>query len=221
MKRQSGFGVCFFALIILTGCETGMSEQACSNADWVTLGYQDGASGSQLSALYDREADCAEFGLVADADDYKKGRLRGLEAYCDPQNGYDLGVAGGEYNGVCNGFGEASFLEAFDDGAVLYGFTSRVSRAEAALAKATNRIDRLEEKLFEHRMNFDAAEGHIYDNDKRRSALDRMDELSAELGTLERDMFDLEVERRVAQERLNEYLIDVEVESRLALERGN
>lgn len=104
-------------LLVLAGCAT-LNEAECMHADWVEIGYQDGARGYPDQLDHHTKA-CSKHGVVADADRYRSGHLRGLTAYCVPETGYQLGVDQREYKGQCPQEQQAEFLAEY-----IYGLRS-------------------------------------------------------------------------------------------------
>ncbi|MCA8888951.1 MAG: DUF2799 domain-containing protein, partial [Parvularculaceae bacterium] len=73
-----------------------MSKEECRLADWQAIGYEDGARGAPVSAISARREICAKKANVApDMDAYLVGRAQGLEIFCRPSNGFELGARGG------------------------------------------------------------------------------------------------------------------------------
>ena len=87
-------------LMVLAGCAS-LGKEECLNADWRTIGYEDGTRGYSGSRIASHRKACAKHGVTPDLDQYEEGRLLGLREYCTPRNGYRLGTMGKGYNGVC------------------------------------------------------------------------------------------------------------------------
>lgn len=88
-------------LTLLSGCAS-MSPDECKTADWYQVGYQDGQQGKNPNIINDYSKDCAEAGVTADHARWKEGFTKGTILYCSPDNGYQVGLAGKEYYGVCD-----------------------------------------------------------------------------------------------------------------------
>jgi hypothetical protein len=179
-----------------------MSEDECRTADWRTIGYEDGAAGASATALGHRREACAEYGVVPDLDAYRAGREEGLREFCQPRSGYNLGARGGQYAGVCPADLEPAFAAAYDEGRQLYGYTSRVARADAAIAAKKREIEALKETLKENEallVSEDATK------DQRTEALLEIKDYARQQGRLETELTQLEKDRAVYAEELEAY----------------
>lgn len=116
------------ATLGLSGCAT-LSEEECKTADWGRLGYQDGAAGHPESRLAEHAQACAKVGIRPMADLWRGGWDQGVRAYCVPRVGWNEGLAGRSYQGVCRGRGEETFLPAYQAGAEIHRLRSRIDSA--------------------------------------------------------------------------------------------
>src|SRR5687768_11835056 len=87
-------------VVMMTGCSS-MSRNECLAVDWRTIGYEDGVAGHPGNHIAQHRKACAKHGVRADLSLYQTGREQGLQEYCQPANGYRLGIRGGSYGGVC------------------------------------------------------------------------------------------------------------------------
>ena len=104
-------GACMLVMLVLAGCAT-LNEDECLHADWVEIGYQDGAKGYPDQLSHHAKA-CSKHGVAADADRYRSGHLQGLTDYCVPATGYQLGVDQEEYKGQCPQAQQAEFVAEY------------------------------------------------------------------------------------------------------------
>ena len=138
----------FVLLLALAGCAGGMSKNECLYADWRTVGYEDGAVGRDASAIGSRRTACADKAKIApDMEAYLAGREKGLDAFCRPANGFDLGAQGGRYAGACAVRNEAAVVAAYEKGIALYGLTSNFESASRALANAHADLDSIDDQI--------------------------------------------------------------------------
>jgi Protein of unknown function (DUF2799) len=126
-----------------------MSKDECLAVDWREIGYEDGVAGYPGDHIAQHRKACAKYGVRADLGLYQQGRAQGLREFCQPANGYHIGVRGGGYAGVCPAELEQSFLAAFDSGHELYVLTARVSGAEAELESKRRELARIEHGILE------------------------------------------------------------------------
>lgn len=189
------------ALLMLSACET-MSEEDCATADWTALGERDGRYGEAESKFDERREQCAKFGLAGSADDYDRGRGRGLRAYCTPEAGFDAGRNGRTYNGVCPVEAEAAFLTEYQIGKQLFDLNAEVRRSQDAFDGALNQIDQQREKM-------DWAKARLREegltDDERSDAQRDLERTRREIDRLERDLPRLESDIRDAEGRLDDF----------------
>ena len=134
--------------LLLAGC-AGMNAKECSVADWNAIGFEDGARGSSPAAFSSRRKACAEHGITADFDNYKKGHSAGIAHFCRPQNGYVQGSKGRPYQGVCPTHLEAGFVTAHLEGFTLYEKRSEMYRISNELEAARERSKSIEHEILE------------------------------------------------------------------------
>ena len=135
-------------LFALGGC-AGMDAEECQMADWRAIGYEDGVQGRSAAHFGSRRKACAEHGITADFDGYMAGRSEGLAHFCRPQNGYDLGVRGQLYAGVCPIELEPAFLSAHADGFGLYERSAALNHIREQLHYSQKRAQEIEYLLAE------------------------------------------------------------------------
>jgi len=150
-----------FGILALAACaggdgpevaSVGKSKNApsskCAGLDWGPIGQRGGLHGEAPEKLSARSSECAGALTAANAEDYQRGRARGLLAYCTPDAGYDAGRNGRAYRGVCPPESEGAFLASYNKGRGLFDLTDGVAQNRAALAaaKASLASDRFEMK---------------------------------------------------------------------------
>lgn len=142
------FAILTITLMLLAGCAGGMSKKECLYADWQAIGYEDGAAGRSASAISSRRVACADKARTApDMDAYLAGREAGLDQFCRPANGFDLGSRGGRYYGACQGRDERAFVDAYEKGLTLHGLIENYESASRALAAAHKDLDNLDHQI--------------------------------------------------------------------------
>jgi len=126
-----------FCLIIavstLSGC-AGMSEQECVTLDWRTVGFEDGTQGRPVGTIGNYRQACSKYGVSSDLESYRAGHADGVEVYCRPARGFDVGHRGTSYQGVCPAQLEPDFLAAYNSGRHLYELESTLRRIEGQIA---------------------------------------------------------------------------------------
>jgi Protein of unknown function (DUF2799) len=141
-SRIAGLSLVLVALAT-SGCAS-MSSNECAMSDWSAVGFEDGASGYTSERFSSRRKACAKHGIKADFRAYQEGRDEGLVQFCQPSRGYNLGVRGGTYNGVCDAALEEEFLDAYRVGNQLYILRSNVGTAKSRIASKERELDRIE-----------------------------------------------------------------------------
>ncbi len=134
-------------LALLGGCAS-MSADECQTADWRTIGHEDGLKGS-TGRLGDHRKACAKAGVTPDLDAYESGRASGLRQFCVPAKGYEAGSSGYSYNGVCPSDLESAFVEAVEDGRIMYRFKKTVTDLQSRINGIERDIDNDEDDIKE------------------------------------------------------------------------
>lgn len=133
-------------LISLAGCAT-LDENECLNADWRTIGFEDGARGYPATRIGSHRKACAKHGVAPDFERYESGRLKGLEQWCKPRNGYYLGIRGQRYNGVCPDHLAPAFVDALNRGRAIYDYEKQVKKNENELGKMLAALEAMDEDI--------------------------------------------------------------------------
>jgi hypothetical protein len=129
-----------------SGCAS-MSSDECAMSDWSAVGFEDGARGYTTERFSGHRKACAKHGVTADFRAYQEGRDEGLVQFCQPSRGYNLGVNGGSYNGVCDVAMEEEFLDAYRVGHQLYSLRSNVNSASSRIASKERELNRIENEI--------------------------------------------------------------------------
>ncbi len=136
----------FFMLMTCFGCAT-LDKDECINADWFSIGLEDGAKGRKASHIGEHRKACAKHGVSPDFAVYERGRQQGLEEYCTPRNGYYQGNAGRRYNGACPAHLEAAYLRALNQGRDVYNYAKQVEHQQRDLKKQYQLLDAIEQDI--------------------------------------------------------------------------
>jgi hypothetical protein len=148
-KKKVSVLTVLFILVTLSGCAT-LGKEECINADWYTIGYEDGAKGYLTSRIGSHRKDCAKYGITPDFRSYEQGRLEGLEEYCTPRNGYLLGSSGKPYNDVCPPGFESIFSEGYQHGRIVYEARMEMNRHKEDLRRLQNKLSDTNKELKDH-----------------------------------------------------------------------
>jgi len=148
----------FPAMLILASCAS-LSKSECQSGEWQATGYEDGSHGLTSSRFNAHVKACAKHGIAADNALYTAGYQDGLEVYCQPEVGIELGLSTKHYRGVCPANLETGFLFAYLEGLdiVLHGLNQNYAEVKDGLITARYRRLRLESpddiKRIDHHIN--------------------------------------------------------------------
>lgn len=188
-------------MLTLTGCAS-MSADECVTSDWFAIGFEDGARGFTADQIGNRRKACARHGVSPDFHAYRDGRSEGLKEYCQPQRGFNLGSAGGRYNGVCPAHLEGGFLDAFRTGAQLHTLRSNVNSVNREITARQNALDNLHGTIRGKEAALIAAETTVQD---RILIVADLKQLNERIGQLEAEIVDLVEERALHEQELAAY----------------
>lgn len=189
------------ALVALGGCAS-LSEEECALSDWHTIGFEDGSRGYPAERIGDHRKACAKHGYVPDFAAWEAGRNEGLALYCQPARGFNLGSAGGQYQGVCPADLEPQFLDGYRAGVELYNLRSNVSAANGRLQARQGELAATRDAMREKEALLIARETTPED---RVLLLADLKELAERAGELETEIDALIDERARHEERLAAY----------------
>ena len=195
-------GVLFLiSMLGLSGCAT-MSADECVTSDWHAIGFEDGERGYTADQLGNRRKACAKHGVTPDFESYQAGREEGLRQYCQPSRGFSLGASGARYNGVCPGYMEGDFVDAYNQGHQLYTLRSRVNGATNQIHAPEHELDNTHARIRNAEALLISADTTIED---RVLLLADLKELSERTGQLEAEIAELIEERAIFEQQLNAY----------------
>jgi hypothetical protein len=177
------------ALAALAGCET-MSAEECSTADWAQLGYND-ANSNGTDGFANRAESCAEKGISADNDAYRRGFEDGIRNFCQPERGFEFARRGSSFNGYCPADLDSDFRYAYADGRRVYELEQDLDEARRNVDNAERRRDAIDQNIRAHEDQLQAATTEA----ERR-------QIRGDIERLRRERRDANDDIRVAQEQL-------------------
>ena len=193
------------ASLALAGCAT-LSKDECLMVDWRTVGYEDGVAGRTGDRIGQHRKACADHGVRPDLDAYQAGRTVGLREYCQPRNGYQVGVSGAGYGGPCPADLAPGFMAAYDAGRELYVREYRVEYADERLADMRRELARIEQQIaglgFSVASAASTAESRTHDVIEGRHLIERHERLRTQIDELER-------QKRQYEKELEDYRAQV------------
>ena len=199
MKFRNGLPL--LLALAISGCAS-LSKEECLTADWRTVGFQDGAAGYTAERIGAHRQACAEHGVMPNLDRYLDGRKNGLREYCRPARGYQEGLEGRAYGGVCPPDLERDFIGAHEAGLRIYAMEADIHDQESTLRNKERRFKEVSGKSA-------AAQSTIIASNNpgaRARALADIQSLDREKGELEHEIDNLKhriewLERAARQER--------------------
>jgi prefoldin subunit 5 len=133
-------------IVTIPGCAT-RSPDPCQANDWYAIGYEDGRAGRAAGPVSGPEHGCPAGLAEPELARYRLGREAGLSVYCEPQQGFQLGMEGDSYTGGCRAPVEAAFLHAYNHGKRIYDVETQIRRLESILAVNESERDRLDQSI--------------------------------------------------------------------------
>ena len=131
---------------LLAGCET-VSKEQCVAGDWSEIGRAHAAQGYPSSRFEDVAKDCGRHGITPDPQAYMSGWDKGVQLYCTPLNGFNLGRQNTSLSPICppNLAGEAE--RAHRLGKRIWTTRDKVTQLERRIDDRQREIDRLRSEL--------------------------------------------------------------------------
>jgi len=188
-------------LMVMSGCAS-LDKEECLNADWRTIGYEDGTRGYSGSRIGTHRKACAKHGVAPDLGEYEEGRLMGLREYCTPSNGYRLGTMGKGYNGVCPPDLAPAFRHAIQEGQKLYDLKREAQQQRRELQKAYEDLDALKTELSDKEAEL--IKSHVSPR-RRKQLLDELRILEDEQEALFAEIVEMEKALELMQLNLSKF----------------
>lgn len=127
-SRAAATAAAIAAMAMLGGCAS-MSESECQRADWYQKGVQDGRDGQTRDRVEDHAQACGKVGVHPDEARWQSGWAEGVRRYCRPANGWQLGLKGEFYRGVCADQPDgAAFEDAYQSAKRIYDVGQQIDR---------------------------------------------------------------------------------------------
>jgi len=136
----------WLAALLLTGCSS-LDQAGCVNADWRTLGFEDGIKGRNESQIRQYRQDCAKHGITPDLDAYRAGHFEGSAQFCTAKNGFAQGSGNHSYQNSCPAEFAGAFMAGYRDGQTLYQARSQLDGARSELRKVQQELQQLEKTI--------------------------------------------------------------------------
>jgi hypothetical protein len=201
MQKATGLILTTLAALTLSACAT-MNEDECIYSDWGAIGYEDGVRGMTGDRIGQHRKACAKHGVTPDLTAYQDGRQLGLREYCRPENGFRVGSSGAALPTVCAGEQSADFADAYREGRELHVLQSKVRGADSQIRVRKAELEDIADDLASREALL-IAEGTT--GEQRTEALAETKRLNRRQGELEAEILQLERDKVLHQQALNEY----------------
>jgi len=184
---------------LLSAC-TCVETSPCNDTAWYRIGYRDGERGFPATRISFHRQTCYPHNILPDAQLYEQGRLKGLLAYCTPENAFTLGTRGEGYSGQCPKDLESAFLDALKTWRNLYYLEISRKNEELELSVLRAELLSLEQELATRENKFIQAgishgdqQESITDDlellvDRKKILLVNMQELEASIASIRQDL---------------------------------
>ncbi len=138
--------LCLGIALALSGCAT-LDQAGCLNADWRTLGFEDGLKGRNESYISHYRQDCAKHGVIPNLDSYRAGHYEGSQQFCTTKNGFLQGMDNFTYQNSCPAANKEAFMLGYREGQRVYQAKSTLDKARTEHKQITNELSHLERQI--------------------------------------------------------------------------
>lgn len=174
------------AISLLNGCAT-LHQDECVRANWRSIGFIDGSQGKLASHVRKHLKACAKYGIQPDLTAYQGGHRGGVNQFCTEPTGFNHGLNGKAYNGICPPSLEDFFLTGYYKGRQLSLFQQDIQHTTDKLSDRKRELERVTREL-----NTKKRRLRDTDAESERVILQReIDRLRVKQGDLEFDLGDL------------------------------
>jgi hypothetical protein len=191
------------AVALLAGCATGMDKNQCVAADWRMIGYEDGLRGQPADRIGAHRVACAKHQVTPNLAAYSEGRERGLVEFCQPKNGFRVGLQGSGYANVCPTATEAAFVHGYKWGRQIHdarsdlrNTNSRLKSARDGLLQTDSAMTGVTAELVQPKVTTERrawlAQELVRLTQQRGELIARIDELTVRAQELTVNVYDLE-----------------------------
>jgi outer membrane murein-binding lipoprotein Lpp len=136
LRRLLASAAALLATVVLAGCSSGMSKDQCVMADWHMIGFEDGLQGWPADRIGVHRVACAQHQVTPNLAAFMEGRQRGLQEFCQPKNGFRVGLRGGGYANVCSGPTEPAFVDSYRYGRQIHDARTELRNTQSRLRSA-------------------------------------------------------------------------------------
>ena len=155
MNRTLGI-LLLSVLVVLSGC-SAMSKKDCLSTDWYGAGLQDGRNGYAADRVATYVVACEKHDVSVNSQEYQRGNQAGLVDYCQPDNGYRVGLSGRALPRVCPANLATAFAASHAKGYVQFQIDRDISEAKSGMVRTATRLSELDDSRLQARAELAAA----------------------------------------------------------------
>ncbi len=126
-------------LPFLAACAS-LTENQCRVGDWAGIGLNDGLNGRAPDYVSNHFDACSDIGITPNIAAWQAGREQGLLQYCTPQNAYNRGRDGRNFNAVCPASQRGALNHAFEWGAEYFEIEQEIQTLEDEISEIEHLI---------------------------------------------------------------------------------
>ena len=132
------------AFLMLGSCAT-ISKKSCMTDSWYDVGFKGAIDNhDRADHISDVTNTCGKLGISVELDAYESGVEDGTRQFCEPSNGYQWGLKGRNYNGIC---ANPAFSAAYSEGQFVYKIEQRRSAISSQLSSIRSRLGAISKEL--------------------------------------------------------------------------
>lgn len=192
----------FLCLMLLCSCAT-MNESECRNADWKIIGLEDGSRGKELSHIAQHRKACTRYNIVPNLQQYQYGYKLGLQNFCTPAKGFQIGQRGGTYTGICPQELEQGFLAGYQQGREIAILRDKIKHIKSVITAKEEDFNKLNKMIINKEKLIISSETSEL---RRAKLLDDIKEIQVDIDDLETEIWSLKKKKTVKIHKLK-YLI--------------
>jgi len=147
LRRLLSCTAALLAAVVTAGCSSGMGKDQCLMADWNMIGFEDGLQGWPTDRIGVHRVACAQHQVTPNLAAYMEGRQRGLQEFCQPKNGFRVGLRGAGYANVCSGPTEPAFVDSYRYGRQIHDARTELRQTQARLRGARDGLSYTEASM--------------------------------------------------------------------------
>jgi hypothetical protein len=132
--RQAGLS--YYCTSSQKVAKSSEEESKTDQGDWLAIGFNNGKRGDSLNRMQEYVQNCNQYDIQVDTVTYQMGWHNGIIQYCTPENGFEVGQAGKNYDDACPTHLAGAFLDQY-----IAGLNSKLSSIENSMNSTHSSIE--------------------------------------------------------------------------------